>query len=648
MAKERLPNEILACMLTGSGLGHYCEYTGPMSSAQLDASAVRPPRNATPEQAEAWKASKDRSLAAYLRVFAPKGAPLPEADPRDLISFMSHELIDIAPFARYFHPQRIPMYPPGPGETLTRVQSICLCFSDCKIIDQGGSHVRLFNRDLSKEPNIPGHEACLEVVKLGRGTEKKHGVHVGERYAIQADIYVDTVSHAFGYFHRGAMQQYVCLPEEVLHNDRGNCLLHITADRLPGGPFVKSDLGRAEAALAEPWGCVLAKIEYRRELKKGGLTWFLGATKADLADVREAAQTAGRIILTGGDSEEIAELVGGMAASRICLKIDVVDDIAAVREAAGKDGVDDVIVERATSQEIEQAAEAMVRNAVMVLPPLQPGTNANLDVGGIHYKGLYFIARTGKTLAETYATPRRTRLLPGGRALLVGAGGPMGQIWLQTALDTPQPPRWMLVTEIDDKRLGILERLFRSQAEEKGIQIQFANPLKTDLAKLVEPQSIDDVVGLCPVWAPVKQTEPFVAKDGLINIFAGIKAGTKGPVDIGVISSRNVTIIGNSGSAVDDLQGVIVGALRGELRPNASVAVIGPLAKAWEAMRQVMYRETSGKICLFPELDLPDLIPIEKLGEIFPTVAAKLDAHGLWTREAEEELFRMCPRVKVG
>ena len=47
------------------------------------------------------------------------------------------------------------------------------------------------------------------------------------------------------------------------------------------------------------------------------------------------------------------------------------------------------------------------------------------------------------------------------------------------------------------------------------------------------------------------------------------------------------------------IAGVLTGALEGTVQPNKSVAAIGSLAKAWEAMRRVMYRETSGKICLF-------------------------------------------------
>jgi len=636
MSAASLPEEIYACMLTGAGMGRFCEYTGPATAAELDASACRPPRGASDEQLAQWHASDDKSLAAFIRIFAPEGAPSPDADPRDLISFMSHELIDVAPFAPFFRPQRIPMYEPAAGETLCKVEAICLCFSDCKVIHQGGSHVRLFGRDLAAEPNIPGHEACLQVVALGERTEERYGVHVGERYSIQADIYVDTVSHAFGYYHRGAMQQYTCLAEEVLDNDRGNCLIPIDAARLGGGGFAKPDLGRAEAALSEPWGCVAAKIDYRNTPALGGVAWAIGATMDDLDNLLDVLEYADRLLLTGGDARELA------------LEIDA--EVFAypekVAHAVGDEGIDDIIVCKATVETIEMAADLLAPQGVMVLPPLPEGTDAQLDIGAIHYRGLYFITHTEPTLAKTYAKRRRTKLKPGGRALFIGAGGPMGQIYLQTAIDSPQPPSLMLVTEIDDVRLAHLEELFGPQARAKGIDMRFANTLHTDLAELIEPQSMDDIVGLCPVWAPIKAAEPFVAPDGLINVFAGIKVGTKGAVDLGVLA-RGVTIIGNSGSAVEDLQGVIEGTLRGELRPNTSVAVIGPIARVWEAMRQVMYRETSGKICIFPELDIPDLIPLGRLADHFPTVAAKLDDHGFWTREAEDELFRVCPRVTM-
>jgi len=634
VSETAIPSEILACMLTGAGMGYFCEYSGPASAAEVDASACKPPRKASEEALAEWQASEDKSLAAFTRIFVPDEAT--SDDPRDLISALSHELIDIAPFAPCFAPQRIPNYEPGPGDTLTKVQSICLCFSDCKVVHQGGSHFRLFGRDLSKEPNVPGHEGCLEVVKLGEGVEDQYGIHLGDRYAIQADIYVDGVSHAYGYYHRGCMQQYTCVPEEVLDNDRGNCLIPIDAAKLADhGPFVKDTTNIAETALAEPWGCVVAKIAYRKAIKQGGTAWFIGATAADLEDVKHAATIAGRILLTGGDPSAIATDVN----------VEVFESIADLKEAVGDAGVDDLILKTADVALLEQAAELMAPHALCVLPPFEAGTEAQLDVGAIHYQGLYFIGYDGETLADTYAKPRRTTLEPGGKALFIGAGGPMGQIWLQIAIDSPEHPAWMLVTEIDDERLAHLDRLFRGQADAKGIEILFANPLTTDLATLIEDGTLDDLVGLTPIWGPIKAAERFVAPDGLINIFAGIKVGTQGAVDVGKLATQGVTAIGNSGSAVDDLQSVIVGALKGELRPNTSVAVIGPMSEAWDAMRRVMYRETSGKICLFPELDLPGLIPLDKLPDHFPTVAEKLDAHGFWTKEAEDELFRVCPRV---
>ena len=208
--------------------------------------------------------------------------------------------------------------PFDPQELLARIDAVGLCFSDVKLIRAGGDHPRLYGRDLAAEPNIPGHEACLQVVALGERTEERYGVHVGERYSIQADIYVDTVSHAFGYYHRGAMQQYTCLAEEVLDNDRGNCLIPIDAARLGGGGFAKPDLGRAEAALSEPWGCVAAKIDYRNTPALGGVAWAIGATMDDLdnlLDVLEYADRVGDLLGVGEDlGVDLQRQLAGVAA----------------------------------------------------------------------------------------------------------------------------------------------------------------------------------------------------------------------------------------------------------------------------------------------------------------------------------------------
>src|SRR5579864_2415273 len=43
---------------------------------------------------------------------------------------------------------------PGPGELLVRVDACGICFSDIKILTQGGSHARLVGRDLGRDPVV--------------------------------------------------------------------------------------------------------------------------------------------------------------------------------------------------------------------------------------------------------------------------------------------------------------------------------------------------------------------------------------------------------------------------------------------------------------------------------------------------------------
>ena len=52
-----------------------------------------------------------------------------------------------------------------------------------------------------------------------------------------------------------------------------------------------------------------------------------------------------------------------------------------------------------------------------------------------------------------------------------------------------------------------------------------------------------------------------------------------------------------------------------------------------------MNRTSGGKIMVFPMMHDLGLTPVSELAEKLPTVAAKLDAAGLWTKEAEEALL---------
>jgi threonine dehydrogenase-like Zn-dependent dehydrogenase len=132
---------------------------------------------------------------------------------------------------------------PGDDQLLVRVDAVSLCFSDVKLIQQGGKHPKLYNRDLAKQPTRLGHETALTVLKIG--TNLRDQYQLGERLAVQPDIYQQGKSTAYGYTIPGGLIQFHLLGPEVLDADHG-------AYVLPVG----EQLGYAEAALTEPWACV--------------------------------------------------------------------------------------------------------------------------------------------------------------------------------------------------------------------------------------------------------------------------------------------------------------------------------------------------------------------------------------------------------
>ncbi len=60
-------------------------------------------------------------------------------------------------------PERFPVPQPGPDQLLVRVDAVGMCFSDVKLIKQGGKHPKLYDRDLARDPTRLGHEVALTV-----------------------------------------------------------------------------------------------------------------------------------------------------------------------------------------------------------------------------------------------------------------------------------------------------------------------------------------------------------------------------------------------------------------------------------------------------------------------------------------------------
>jgi threonine dehydrogenase-like Zn-dependent dehydrogenase len=295
-------------------------------------------------------------------------------------------------------PTTLPLRAPRDNEILVRVDALGLCLSDIKIIRQGGAHPRLRGRNLAEDPTVLGHECSVTVVRIGE--QWKDTFQIGERYVIQADVYVGGVGYAFGYLIPGGMQQYAYLDERVLAGDEG-CYL------IP----VKPETGYSEAALAEPWACVEMSYSPEDRLTPGD---------GELLIVTDEDPVVWQ------ESNPFAMIVPRTLAPLTDEKFD------------------DIVVCAPTPAIVNALTPRLRKGGVMFLlgAPEEDG-RVSIDLGRIHYDHLRFYGGAGSmgALAEVN---RRNDLLPGGAALFIGAGGPMGQMHVQRALDTSWSPIWIV------------------------------------------------------------------------------------------------------------------------------------------------------------------------------------------------------------
>ena len=75
-----------------------------------------------------------------------------------------------------------------------------------------------------------------------------------------------------------------------------------------------------------------------------------------------------------------------------------------------------------------------------------------MDVGRVHYNRWVYVGGHGPDIAGAYAdVPVRSTLKPGGRAWFVGAGGPMGRMHVQRAIQMPDGPATIVCTDVSDR-----------------------------------------------------------------------------------------------------------------------------------------------------------------------------------------------------
>ena len=538
---------------------------------------------------------------------------------------------------------------PGPDELLLRTDAVGICFSDVKLTTLGPEHPRITGRDLVKEPVVPGHEVAATVVAVGDNLLDKF--ELGERYTVQADVFFKGESMAYGYVLAGAMQQYGLVGPEVLQGDEGCYLLPL-----------QEDTGYLQAALAEPWACVVAayRINQRHSLNVGGFTWFYNAGHEDirslsLGETLTHKAWPGSVVTTNIPTGNLlasiqAECSESNAALTARDNVGVSDFEALSKDLTGGKGFDDIIVLGTPGADVaRELAKTLGQGGMMnIVSSIAIEDDVEIDIGRVHYDGLLFVGSAGPEIDLGYKMTSRAELLPGGTAWFIGAAGPMGQMHVQRAVELKDAPAKILCTDIDDSRIEMLRRRVDKTVKERNIEMVFANPTKMQpgeldnlIADFTEGTGFDDVVSLVPVAALIAHAAKHVADCGVFNVFAGVPRGTKAMLPLVDTYHRQVRYIGSSGSKLSDMADTLKLSEEGSLSTANSAAAIGGMNAMSEGIAAVKSGKYPGKTVIFPQFSDFPLTAITDLKDVLPSVYARLKDGLFWTREAEEEFFRV-------
>ena len=532
-------------------------------------------------------------------------------------------------------PDTVPFPKYSEDNLIARIDAVGLCFSDIKLLTSGSSHPRIEGRDLAKNPTVPGHEVAMTIV--GVGDTWKGKFKLGSRYIIQADIFYKGKGVAFGYAIPGGLSQYVVIGREILEGDEG-CYL------LP----VKEETGYAEAALVEPWTCVVAsyQIPRRAHPRADAVFSFVGFTKGQVPLKLEGlySEKIARISHQGLTPENAAAVVE--LARRTGAQL---DQPGATDRPPPTEGVCAGLPDREAFQKLVNDMDADGVVGVHVSEQ-DLGASAELpvDVGKVHYRRMELVGSVDGDVAGSYRANSRERLRQGGKAWFVGGAGPMGQMHVIKAIMDEEGPETILVTDLSDERLASLKHLISllGSTRSRKVSLTFENPkdlpadeLDTFLGEKFGG-AFDDVVVLVPVSAIISQASHYLAPDGVLNIFAGVKVGTVTDLPLGPVVRDRVRVTGSSGSPLAAMKATLALTESGRLSTSYSLAAVGDMSSASKGLKALMDNTYTGKVVIFPFAHGIGLKSLKELARDLPEVAANLLDGQYWTRAAEAAFLK--------
>ena len=525
---------------------------------------------------------------------------------------------------------------PGPHEILGQVESVCLCFSDLKLLKQFSQHPRksevikgipadvlqgISSYVPGEKPTVPGHEAVIRIAAVG-GQVKHH--KVGERCLVQTDYrsFLTAGSNAaFGYNFEGALQEYVIMDERIVIDPATSERFLIPAPEA---------LSASAISLVEPWACVEDSYvtPERQTIKAGGKLAVVVDSDHKMKGLVELFAHSGKpasisVVCADGTCRELEKL--DVPAKRIHSAAELPNE-----------SFDDVVYFGSDRRTIEILNDKLGACGIIAIVTggRKIGQPVSVGVGRVHYGMTRWIGTKSDKASEAYKViPATGEIRANDSICIVGAGGPMGQMHVIRDVCVKQPGMTVFAVDFDDARLASLLDKAAPMAKANNVALKSVNP-KTQ--PLTGPFSYNVV--MAPVGALVADAVKHSAAGCLINIFAGIPAPTRHELDMDTYIAHGCFMFGTSGSTIRDMKIVLEKVEAGSLDTNSSVDAVCGMAGAIDGLAAVENRTLAGKIVVYPMLhDLP-LTPLAKLGDALPKVAAKLN-RGNWTVAAEKELL---------
>ena len=261
-------------------------------------------------------------------------------------------------------------------------------------------------------------------------------------------------------------------------------------------------------------------------------------------------------------------------------------------------------------------------------------------VGGFH--AFYHSTR------GTYA--HEMGLNPGGNMAILGGAGPMGLGAVDYALHCDRRPGLLVVTDIDDNRLGIARQVFPAEAAKKaGIGLHFVNTSKegaeAEMMALTGGRGYDDILVMAPVKAVVEQADRVLGPDGCLNFFAGpIDNSFSALLNFYNVHYASTHVTGTTGGNIDDMVEAIDLISRRKIDPACMITHVGGLNCVVDTTLNLP-KLPGGKKLIYTHIDMPltAIKDFAKLGEtdsFYQSLSEIVERHGgMWCAEAEAFLL---------